>query len=453
MTASPAVSQQPPQPPPTSISSFPNANTPADATNLNQQSDLLQPYNTLASVPTSQQSSLDQTLAIKKDPSFIQTSHAANNNNTTSLSLLPDVKPAVNMMPTSMASNLNLGNINMANLNMSLPQGLAAHMSMHNQLENMINTTAPLSSIQNSHNVAMSQQHSNGFPNAKRGNSPPNMLNNNGIPGLNLGMNMGGMASIFDPLPIVSMPMQIPIKKEEKPLQISQPQLPQKSIDGAFFAEMNTLAMPPMGNHASSQLMPEKKMTPPDSKNPAANFASAFKNKNVEQNVKNASSWSSLAQASSPQSAAAGSSMKSAARDSFQAFKKQAKEKQDRQRALMEQQEMRRQQKEQAERERLRQENERRREREEEDALDKVRKNVGDQQGNVMTATTRAEEVKAIADTDSSSPSHSSSQDKSAAERERQRLREQERRRREAMAGQIDMNMQSDLMAAFEESL
>jgi len=46
--------------------------------------------------------------------------------------------------------------------------------------------------------------------------------------------------------------------------------------------------------------------------------------------VKNASSWSSLAQASSPQSAAAGSSMKSATRDSFQAFKKQAKEKQDR---------------------------------------------------------------------------------------------------------------------------
>lgn len=34
-----------------------------------------------------------------------------------------------------------------------------------------------------------------------------------------------------------------------------------------------------MGNHASTQLMPEKKMTPPDSKNPAANFASAFKNK------------------------------------------------------------------------------------------------------------------------------------------------------------------------------
>ncbi|KYM96936.1 Bromodomain-containing protein 2 [Cyphomyrmex costatus] len=453
MTASPAVSQQPSQQP-TSISSFPNTSISTDGTNLNQQSDLLQSYNTLASVPTTQ-SSMDQTLAIKKEPSFIQsqptldqtltikkessfiqTTHTNNTNNNTNLNLLSDVKP-VNMMPTSMASNLNLGNINMTNLNMNLSQGLAAHMSMHNQLENMINTTAPLTNIQNSHNITMSQQHSNGFPNTKRGNSPPNMLNNNGIPGLNMGMNIG-MSSIFDPLPISSMPMQIsqiPIKKEEKPLPISQPQLTQKPLDaGAFFAEMNTLGIPPMGNHASTQLMPEKKMTPPDSKNPAANFASAFKNKTVEQNVKNASSWSSLAQASSPQSAAAGSSMKSAARDSFQAFKKQAKEKQDRQRALLEQQEMRRQQKEQAERERLRQENERRREREEEDALDKVRKNIGDQQGNVMTTTTRTEEVKAITDTDSSSPSHSSSQDKSAAERERLRQREQERRRREAVS-------------------
>ncbi|XP_025990281.1 bromodomain-containing protein 4 isoform X7 [Solenopsis invicta] len=476
MTASPAVSQQPQQPP-ASISSFPNANTsvPTDGTNLNQQSDLLQPYNTLASVPTTQSSldqtlalkkeasfiqtqpTLDQTLALKKESSFIQTSHTTNNtNNNTNLSL-PDVK-SVSMMPTS---NLNLGNINVTNLNMNLSQGLAAHMSMHNQLENMINTTASLTNIQNSHNVTMSQQHSNGFPNTKRGNSP-NMLNNNGIPGLNMGMNMGTMSSIFDPLPIVTMPMQISqiaLKKEEKPpfreIPISQPQLTQKPMDaGAFFAEMNTLGIPPMGNHTSAQLMPEKKMTPPDSKNSASNFASAFKNKTVEQNVKNASSWSSLAQASSPQSAAAGSSMKSAARDSFQAFKKQAKEKQDRQRALMEQQEMRRQQKEQAERERLmRQENERRREREEEDALDKVRKNIADQQGNVMTATTRAEEVKATTDTDSSSPSHSSSQDKSAAERERLRQREQERRRREAMASHIDMNLQSDLMAAFEESL
>ena len=38
-------------------------------------------------------------------------------------------------------------------------------------------------------------------------------------------------------------------------------------------------------------------------------------------------------------------------------------------------------------------------------------------------------------------------------ERDRQRQREQERRRREASANQIDMNMQSDLMAAFEENI
>lgn len=182
------------------------------------------------------QPTLDQTLALKKESSFIQTSHTTNNtNNNTSLNLLPDVK-SVSMMPTSIASNLNLSNINVTNLNMNLSQGLAAHMSMHNQLENMINTTAPLTNIQNSHNVTMSQQHSNGFPNTKRGNSPPNMLNNNGIPGLNMGMNMGGISSIFDPLPIASMPMQIsqiPLKKEEKPLPISQPQLTQKPMDGS----------------------------------------------------------------------------------------------------------------------------------------------------------------------------------------------------------------------------
>lgn len=49
MTASPAVSQQPPQQPPTSISSFSSANTPVsiDGTNLSQQSDLMQPYTTM----------------------------------------------------------------------------------------------------------------------------------------------------------------------------------------------------------------------------------------------------------------------------------------------------------------------------------------------------------------------------------------------------------------------
>jgi len=60
ITASPAVSQ--PQQPPTTISSFPNANTPVptDGTNLNQQSDLLQPYNTLSGIYISKQFVLSQ---------------------------------------------------------------------------------------------------------------------------------------------------------------------------------------------------------------------------------------------------------------------------------------------------------------------------------------------------------------------------------------------------------
>ncbi|XP_012252969.2 homeotic protein female sterile-like isoform X2 [Athalia rosae] len=449
----PLVQPQPTQQQ-TTVSSYPNTTSSinADGPTIKQETDLLQPYNTLASVPTTQ-TALEQTLS-----NMIQPPSTTVNS---SLNLLSDLKNPVSMMTSSMASNLNLSNINMANLNMNLQQSLASHLhpAIHNALDNMINTTSALTNIQSTHNMTMPQQHSNGFANIKRENSPPNTLNNNGVSGLSMGMGIGGitMGSIFDPLPMVTMPAHpstlLPIKKEEKPLSMSQLQMPQKTMDaGALFAEMTAMGMQPISNHSGSQHLPEKKMTPPDSKNPAANFASAFKNKTVEQNVKNASSWSSLAQASSPQSAA-GTSMKSAARDTFQAFKRQAKEKQDRQRALLEQQEVRRQQKEHAERERLRQENERRREREEEDALDKVRKTVTEQPAVPMVATTRAEEVKAVADTDSSSPGHSSNQDKAAAERERQRLREQERRRREAMAGQIDMNMQSDLMAAFEESL
>jgi hypothetical protein len=59
------------------------------------------------------------------------------------------------------------------------------------------------------------------------------------------------------------------------------------ALAAALFAEMNTLAMPSIGNHTSSQVMPEKKMTPPDSKNSAANFASAFKNKVILSKYKN----------------------------------------------------------------------------------------------------------------------------------------------------------------------
>lgn len=153
----------------------------------------------------------------------------------------------------------------------------------------------------------------------------------------------------------------------------------------------------------------------------AANFASAFKAKSL----KNASSWSSLAQASSSPQNVATPKSSAAVKESFQAFKKQAKEKEDRERA---QEEFRRK-KEQAEKERAKQETVKRKE--EEDA------------GAVVD----------LAPSEGAESPGRQQQDKAAAERFRQRLREQERRRREAMAGQIDLNLQSELLAAFEESL
>ncbi|XP_058808868.1 homeotic protein female sterile-like [Phymastichus coffea] len=432
---SPLVAPQPP------VSSFSSASAPISQHDSIAQ-DLMQAnFNAIVSAPISQ-SALEQSLV----SSMMNTKIPASTNNMNLLS--QDVK---NMM----------GGLGLGNLNMNFQQSLS-HMAMANQLDSIINVSSPLN-IQNSHMITtmghhqqQPQQHSNGFSNMKR-DSPPNMLNNNGIPGLGMNLNMG-MASIFDPHPMVmpmNLPPQLSMKKDDK-MAMAQQQMPQK------MDEMGVLGLSQMTNHSNAQIMPEKKMTPPDSKNPTANFASAFKNKTVEQNVKNASSWSSLAQASSPQSAA-GTSAKNATRDTFQAFKKQAKEKQDRQRALAEQQEMRRQQKEQAERERLRQENERRREKEEDHAMDKSRKTsptssaspVTHQHSQQSSARPEAMQKTAadVAETDSSSPSQSAGADKAAAERERQRLREQERRRREAMAGQIDMNMQSDLMAAFEESL
>ncbi|KAL4090496.1 hypothetical protein QTP88_025321 [Uroleucon formosanum] len=167
-----------------------------------------------------------------------------------------------------------------------------------------------------------------------------------------------------------------------------------------------------------------------------------------DQRVVNAATnvWSSLAQqaATDVNNQVPGASIKPSTADSFQQFKKQAKENAKKQRALIEQQEMRRHQKEQAEKERIRIENEKRREKEEEEALEKARKIVAEQQSS------RLDEVKASSNTDDSS---SPSQDRAAEGRERQRLREQERRRREAMVNQIDMNRQSDLMAAFEQTL
>ncbi|XP_031333781.1 bromodomain-containing protein 3-like isoform X3 [Photinus pyralis] len=257
--------------------------------------------------------------------------------------------------------------------------------------------------------------------------------NNNGLSAAGgIPMNMS-IPSMFDPLPQLNT---VSVKKE-------QPLIQPKPI------EELTEPVPHMN-------MTEKKTTPPDQKHPP-NFN--FKPKS-DQNIKNASSWSSLAQTSnSPQnpvpSANNVANNNSNTRqlqvmDSFKAFQKQAKEKADREKQRLEILEMKRQQKEQAEKERLKLEIEKRKEKEEEDALEKARKAVAEQQQSLPAS--RVDELRQSPAEGSISPGSQSSGSE-RTDRERQRLREQERRRREALANQIDMNMQSDLMAAFEGSL
>ncbi|KOB69055.1 putative bromodomain containing 3 [Operophtera brumata] len=172
----------------------------------------------------------------------------------------------------------------------------------------------------------------------------PDMIPN--MPGLT---NIQPMSSIFDPVPVIphsviaqshhgmpTAPCMTPaIKKEEnKPLLTPKPI---EDLMGVSNMQQNNIS-----ERAKYEM--EKKISE-ETKN--SNFAAAFKLKQ-EQNLKNASSWSSLAQAGSPQS------IPSVVPSTAQAFKKQAREKIDRQRALIEQQELRKKE-QQAERERQRQ--------------------------------------------------------------------------------------------------
>ncbi|XP_060069742.1 bromodomain-containing protein 3-like [Ylistrum balloti] len=141
--------------------------------------------------------------------------------------------------------------------------------------------------------------------------------------------------------------------------------------------------------------------------------------------LKNAGSWTSLANMG-----AAPASSKKYTSQSFEIFKKQAKEKEERERAFKEQAEQFKIQKINAEKERHRQEQEKIREREEEDALASARR-----------AQALQEEILKQKEAERN------------AAKQRERMKEQERRRREAMAHRIDMNAQSELMASFEEML
>ncbi|VEN58717.1 unnamed protein product [Callosobruchus maculatus] len=255
--------------------------------------------------------------------------------------------------------------------------------------------------------------------------------NNNGIAQLPM-----EISSMFDPLPPHLQPTLGPGGGGGLMTKIEGMQQHQMKPDEGIAAMLND------------------KKVPMDQKPPG--FPS-FKTGKPEHNVKNASSWSSLAKSRSPPNnsvagAVGGGSNKQQMMDSFKAFQNKAKEKADREKQRLETLELKRQQREQAERERLRAENERRREREEEDALEKARKAVAEQQQQPISSQ-RVEELRSSPGEGSTSPGSLSSGSERISERERQRLQEQERRRREVMANKIDMNMQSDLMAAFEGSL
>lgn len=189
----------------------------------------------------------------------------------------------------------------------------------------------------------------------------------------------------------------------------------------------------------------EKKMggtpPPPDGKG-GANMA-AFNSGGKCPETKSA--WSSLAAAVSPQNTPTSNKPKPSM-DSFQAFRNKAKEKFDR----MQQQELKRSQKEQAEKELKRQQ--------EQQKIKQEEINNGRKLTIEPVPPRVVEEIKSSPQQGSPSPGTPSATtphvlDRSAAKRAELRRLEQERRRREALAGQIDMNMQSDLMAAFEESL
>lgn len=271
------------------------------------------------------------------------------------LNTLPILQPAVSLEikpPIMMSNNVMPVNSLMHAIHGSLEHDLSILPPNTNITSNLIHTTNNGFALKHEYEMTS---------------------NNNGMAtmaGITMNMNI---PSLFDPLPQIN---NVTIKKEpQQPQQQQHPQqqqIPHQPLLHPKPIEELTEPIPQIS-------LAEKKLTPPDQKSQSFNFKPK-----AEQNIKNASSWSSLAQSSnSPQNptAAVGnvsavstvSNSRQQVMDSFKAFQKQAKEKADREKQRLENLELKRQQKEQAEKERLRVENEKRREKEEEDALEKAR--------------------------------------------------------------------------------
>lgn len=293
----------------------------------------------------------------------------------------------------------------------------------------------------------------NGFNNDFNGNGP---LNGMGNLATSVGMSQMLMSSMVNSNPMlgnVGMPLFDPLQNFMRPSSYqNNPNLNDRTID--LTGGSTSTVAPPKKEEGKYLLTPkpiedllmnpsEKKMsgTPPDVK---GNFGHAFKSSAHDQNLKSA--WSQLASAGSPQNNPTSAKPKPAM-DTFQAFRNKAKEKLDRQKFLQ-QQELKRSQKEQAEKELKRQQ-------EQQQKVKQEDINNGRKVAAEPIPTRVVEEIKASPQGSPSpaTPTTPHNLDRSAAKRAELRKLEQERRRREAMAGQIDMNMQSDLMAAFEESL
>ena len=283
---------------------------------------------------------LEQSLA-RLENDIIKTDESMDNMSSVMVPMQPLINNAI--------ANPNTGN---PNLNVPILQQQDVGVDIANQTLNVTNVLPPNSMMHGVHSV------NNEVPSVVPGSGvPPNVMHSNnnglGIKEYDVNTNSNGLQGMGYPtnIPITSMfdPFPPSLNKRDP---LIQPK-PIKDL------------MDPLPNAVAN----DKKTTPEQKQ--SFNYKAP---KHEQQNVKNASSWSSLAQANSPQNTGSGgNNSKQQVKDSFKAFQKQAMEKRDREKQRLENLEMKRQQKEQAEKERLRVENEKRREREEEDALEKAR--------------------------------------------------------------------------------
>ncbi|XP_053318931.1 bromodomain-containing protein 4 isoform X2 [Spea bombifrons] len=203
-----------------------------------------------------------------------------------------------------------------------------------------------------------------------------------------------------------------------------QPRPELKPIDGGRPVRPPEQSMPPQG-------VPDKEKQKQEPKTPVA----------PKKDLKNIARWATLAQ--KPPTTTTPSCKSSS--DSFELFRRAAREKEERERAL-------KLQAEQAER--MRREQERMRNREEDDAQEQARKAHDEaRRRQEQQQQQQQQQQQHVQSTLQPAPPPAQSSQPIMDQREMARKREQERRRRQAMTPSIDMNFQSDLMEIFEQNL